>query len=212
MKCRSAVTKLLAIMVSSLSLSVLAQSEERGVIEEIIITGTGVERTGFDTPQSVSQFTQEDLRSFNSSSQADILTQLPGISAEGGGGEVATNVFHRALPSGGQFSFTPLLYDGMPAFTTFGLNSSAFDVFFRNDLGIERSEFVSGGVSNLFGPGSVAGIINYISSTGGPEPVGTVQLETADEGRFRGDFFFSGPVGGEDSNTFYAFFAMTRAL
>ncbi len=175
-----------------------------GVIEEIIVTGTGVERTGFDTPQSVSQFTEEDLRSFNSSSQADILTQLPGISAEGGGGEVATNVFHRALPSGGQFSFTPLLYDGMPAFTTFGLNSSAFDVYFRNDLGIERSEFVSGGVSNLFGPGSVAGIINYISATGGPEPTGTVQIETAEEGRFRGDYFFSGPIGGADSSTFYA--------
>jgi len=186
------------------SFPAFAQSEAGGVIEEIIVTGTGVERTGFDTPQSVSQFTEEDLRSFNSSSQADILTQLPGISAEGGGGEVATNVFHRALPSGGQFSFTPLLYDGMPAFTTFGLNSSAFDVYIRNDLGVERSEFVSGGVSNLFGPGSVAGIINYISSTGGPEPAGTVQIETADEGRLRGDYFFSGPLGSADSDTFYA--------
>ena len=198
-----------AAAIGALSFSALAQqspqSDAGGEIEEIVVTGTGVERTGFDTPQSVSQFTEEDLRSFNSSSQADILTQLPGISAEGGGGEVATNVFHRALPSGGQFSFTPLLYDGMPSFTTFGLNSSAFDVYFRNDLGIERSEFVSGGVSNLFGPGSVAGIINYISATGGPEPEGTVQIETAEEGRFRGDFFFSGPVGGADSDTFYAF-------
>jgi len=196
-----------ALIASSASL--LAQQAEQAagseVIEEIIVTGTGVERTGFETPQSVAGFNEEDLRSFTSSSQADIMTQLPGISAEGGGGEVATNVFHRALPSGGQFSFTPLLYDGMPAFTTFGLNSSAFDVYFRNDLGIERSEFVSGGVSNLFGPGSVAGIINYISAVGGPEPAGTVQLEAAEEGRFRGDVFFSGPVGGSGSDTFYAF-------
>ena len=204
--------KLTAIVSASFmyvwSCAALAQeapdSDRDSDIEEIVVTGTGVARTGFDTPQSVSQFAEEDLRTFNSSSQADILTQLPGISAEGGGGEVATNVFHRALPSGGQFSFTPLLYDGMPSFTTFGLNSSAFDVYFRNDLGIERSEFVSGGVSNLFGPGSVAGIINYISATGGPEPAGTVQLETAEEGRFRGDYFFSGPLGGSDSNTFYA--------
>ena len=141
---------------------------------------------------------------FTSSSQADLLTQLPGVSAEGGGGEVATNVFHRALPSGGQFSFTPLLFDGMPAFTTFGLNSSAFDVFYRPDLGIERAEFVSGGVSNLFGPGSVAGIINYISKTGGPENEGTVQVEAAEEGRFRGDYYFSGPLGDDNSQTFYA--------
>ncbi len=181
-------------------------SENEDAIEEIVVTGTGasVARTQFETPQSVTQFSEDDLRAFTSSSQADILTQLPGVSAEGGGGEIATNVFHRGLPSGGQFSFTPLLYDGMPAFTTFGLNSSAFDVFYRNDLGIERSEFVSGGVSNLFGPGSVAGIINYISKTGSDDPEGTVQLEAAEEGRFRGDYYFSGPLGGGDTDTYYA--------
>ena len=180
------------------------QSDSDEVIEEIVVTGTGVERTEFETPQSVTQYSEEDVRLFTSSSQADLLTQLPGDSEEGGGGEVATNVYHRALPSGGQLSFTPLLYDGIPTFTTFGLNSSAFDVFYRNDLGIERAEFVSGGVSNLFGPGSVAGIVNYISKTGGPENAGTVQVEAAEEGRFRSDYFFSGPLGGDDSDTFYA--------
>ncbi len=194
------------------SLPALAYSQadddmpDMDAIEEIVVTGTGAStaRTQFETPQSVTQFSDEDLRSFSSSSQADIMTQLPGVSAEGGGGEVATNVFHRALPSGGQFSFTPLLFDGMPAFTTFGLNSSAFDVFYRPDLGISRFEFVSGGVSNLFGPGSVAGIANYISRTGDSDPTGTLQLEAAEEGRFRGDYFFSGPLGGDDSDTFYA--------
>ena len=187
----------------------IAQSESdarQDLIEEIVVTGTGasVQRAQFETPQTVTQYNEADLRAFSSSSQADILTQLPGVSAEGGGGEVATNVFHRALPSGGQFSFTPLLYDGMPAFSTFGLNSSAFDVFYRNDLGIERSEFVSGGVSNLFGPGSVAGIVNYLSKTGGEDPAGIVQFEVAEEGRFRGDYFFSGPLGGPGSDTYYA--------
>jgi len=189
-------------------LSTFAQDDmpDPDEIEEIVVTGTGAvtTRTQFETPQSVTQFSEDDIRRFTSSSQADILTQLPGVSAEGGGGEVATNVFHRALPSGGQFSFTPLLFDGMPAFTTFGLNSSAFDVFYRTDLGIARSEFVSGGVSNLFGPGSVAGIVNYISKTGDSDPAGTLQVETAEEGRFRGDYFFSGPLGGADSDTFYA--------
>lgn len=201
--CRSA-SLIAAFGILFQPLTSLAQEESDEAIEEIVVTGTGVERSSFETPQSVIQYNEEDIRSFTSSSQADILTQIPGVSAEGGGGEVATNVFHRALPSGGQFSFTPLLYDGMPSFTTFGLNSSAFDVYFRNDLGISRSEFVSGGVSNLFGPGSVAGIINYISKTGGPENEGTLQIEAAEEGRFRGDYYFSGPLGDDSSDTFYA--------
>ncbi len=170
----------------------------------IIVTGTTKGRTGFDSPQSVNSFPEEDIRKFTAASQADVLTQLPGIAAEGGGGEVATNFFVRGLPSGGQFQFTPLEYDGIPVFSTFGLNSSAFDVYYRNDLGIERLEYVTGGVSNLFGPGSVAGIINYISKTGGPESEGTAQVEWANRGRFRGDIYQSGPIGGDDSNTFYA--------
>ncbi len=196
-----------AVACIALPFTAFAQgADDDEAIEEIVVTGTGasVARTQFETPQSVTQFNEDDLRAFTSSSQADILTQLPGVSAEGGGGEVATNVFHRALPSGGQFSFTPLLYDGMPAFTTFGLNSSAFDVFYRNDLGIERSEFVSGGVSNLFGPGSVAGIVNYLSKTGDSDPTGTLQIEVAEEGRFRGDYFFAGPLGDDSSDTYYA--------
>jgi len=38
-----------------------------------------------------------------------------------------------------------------------GLNSSAPDVYYRTDLGIDRLEFVRGGVSNLFGGGGIGG-------------------------------------------------------
>jgi iron complex outermembrane recepter protein len=62
-------------------------------------------------------------------------------------------------------------------------------------------EYVAGGVSNLFGPGSVAGVINYISKTGGETESGIIQAEWAEEGRRKGDFFFSGPIG---QDTFYA--------
>lgn len=168
---------------------------------EIIVTGTSRSRVALDTPLAVSQLGTEALTRAGASSQADILNTIPTIKADGGGGEVAANIFVKGLPSGGQYQFTPLMYDGLPVLSSFGLNSSAYDVYARNDLGISRLEFVRGGVSNLFGPGSVAGLINYISKTGGDEFEGTAQLEVAEKGRYRGDLAVSGPLG---NNLYYA--------
>ena len=169
--------------------------------QTVVVTGTATLRAGFATPLSTTALGANDLQRLTANSQADILATVPGVKAEGGGGEVAANVQVRGLPSSGQYQFTPLEYDGMPVLSTFGLNSSAYDVYARNDLGIRRLEFVAGGVSNLFGPGSVAGILNYISKTGGSKHQGTLQLEAADMGRLRLDAYFGGPLG---ARTFYA--------
>lgn len=168
---------------------------------EIIVTGTSRSRIALDTPLAVSQVSEEGLSRAGVSSQADILNTIPSIKADAGGGEVASNIFVKGLASGGQYQFTPLMYDGITVFSSFGLNSSAYDVYARNDLGISRLEFVRGGVSNLFGPGSVAGLINYISKTGGDELEGTVQLEVAERDRYRGDVALSGPLG---NNLYFA--------
>ncbi len=176
---------------------------ETNQLEEIVVTGTSLARASVDTPLAVTSFDEDRLMKLTANSQADILNSVPTIKAEGGGGEVATNVFIKGLPSGGQYQFTPLMYDGMPVFSSFGLNSSAFDVYYRNDIGIERLEFVRGGVSNLFGPGSVAGLINYISKTGSETPERRVQLEVADENRVRSDFALSGALN-SDAGLYYA--------
>lgn len=162
--------------------------------QEIIVTGTSRSRVALDTPLAISQLDDKALARAGVTSQADILNTIPSIKADGGGGEVASNVFIRGLPSGGQFQFTPLMYDGITVLSSFGLNSSAYDVYARNDLGIDRLEFVRGGVSNLFGPGSVAGLINYISKSGGDTIEGVAQIEVAERGRYRGDLALTGPL------------------
>lgn len=167
----------------------------------IIVTGTNRSRVALDTPLAVTTADSQDLQRLGVSSQADILNSIPTIKADAGGGEVAANVFIKGLPSGGQYQFTPLMYDGLPVLSTFGLNSSAFDVYYRNDLAIDRLEFVRGGVSNLFGPGSVAGLINYISKTGDEEFGGVAQLEVAEKDRYKGDVAIHGPLG---ENLFYS--------
>jgi iron complex outermembrane receptor protein len=186
----------------------LAQAAtEAAEVEEVIVTGTSVGRIAEDTPLAVTALGEERLAKITASSQADILNTVPTIKADGGGGEVATNVFIKGLPSGGQYQFTPLMYDGIPVLSSFGLNSSAYDVYYRNDLGIERLEFVRGGVSNLFGPGSVAGLINYISKTGSDRMEGVAQVEVAEDNRIRTDLALSGPLS---ENLFYAFSGFYR--
>ena len=162
----------------------------------IIITGTSRGRAAFNTPLAVTTLGEARLQKIAASSQADILNTVPTLKGDAGGGEVASNIFVRGLPSGGQYQFTPLMYDGIPVLSTFGLNSSAYDVYYHNDFGIDRLEFVQGGVSNLFGPGSVAGLINYISRTGTDNFRGTAQVEVAEKGRIRTDVAVSGPLGG----------------
>jgi len=169
----------------------------------IIITGTSVARSQLNTPMQATRIDAARLELLNTSSPADILTTIPMLKAEGGGGEVASNIFVAGLPSGGQYQFTPYEFNGIPVIGSIGLNSSAPDVYYRPDLGVERLEFVHGGVSNLFGGGSVGGLINFIDKTGGPETHGDVRLETGQLGLARGDFALSGAVNA-NAGVFYA--------
>ncbi len=173
-------------------------------LEEVTITGSMTVRTENEAAMSMTSMKAEEIQMKAANGQADILRSVPGITAEGGGGEVAANIFVRGLPSGGQYVFNPLQYDGMPTISTFGLNSSAHDVYVRNDFGIRELDFPRGGAAILYGAGSVAGLINYISKTGTETPENIVQFETADQGRLKADFFSSGKLGGKDSKTYYA--------
>ena len=190
-------------VVNSAEMVTITMNEGVG-LDEIMVTSTRTIRSQKQSAMSMSSMKAEEIQHKAASSQADILRSVPGITAEGGGGEVATNVFVRGLPSGGQYVFNPLEYDGMPVISTFGLNSSAHDVYVRNDMGIKSLDFPRGGAAILYGAGSVAGVINYISKTGTDTPENIIQLEVADKGRVRADFFSGGKLGGEDSRTYYA--------
>lgn len=170
-------------------------------LDEVVVTGTFTGRSQRNSPMSLTVLNGKQLSRLSSNSQADILRTVPGITAEGGGGEVATNLFVRGFPSGGQYAFTPLNIDGIPVLSTFGLNSSAHDVYFRNDIGLRSLEFVRGGSATLQGAGSVAGIVNYQSIRGTDNPVNKVQLEWAEGGRIKTDFLSAGPIA---DNLYYA--------
>jgi len=184
--------------------------EGGNTLEEVVLTSSATFRSQKEAPLSISSVKQKEITKLSANSQADIIRSIPGITAEGGGGETATNVFVRGLPSGGQYVFNPLQYDGMPLMSTFGLNSSAHDVYARPDIGFKGVEFVRGGAAVLYGAGSVAGIINYTSKTGDSNAENIINVEWADKGRLKTDFYTGGRLGGDDSNTYYAFTGFVR--
>lgn len=200
-----------AINLDGSSLTVNVVLEEGGAqLDEVVLTASATFRSQKETPMSISSVKQKEITKLSANSQADIIRSIPGITAEGGGGETASNVFVRGLPSGGQYVFNPLQYDGMPLMSTFGLNSSAHDVYARPDVGFKGVEFVRGGAAVLYGAGSVAGIINYTSKTGDSNDENLINVEWADKGRLKTDFYTGGKLGGEDSNTYYAFTGFVR--
>ncbi len=176
------------------SLGNIMMTEDQMALDEVVVTGTFTGRSQKNSPMSLTVLNGKQLARLSANSQADILRTIPGITAEGGGGEVATNLFVRGFPSGGQYAFTPLSIDGIPVLSTFGLNSSAHDVYFRNDIGLRSLEFVRGGSATLQGAGSVAGIVNYQSIRGSDNPINKVQLEWAEGGRLKTDFLSAGPL------------------
>ncbi|NNL09139.1 MAG: TonB-dependent receptor [Croceitalea sp.] len=179
-------------------------------LDEVVLSASSTFRSQKQAPLSISSKKMTEITKLSANSQADILRDVPGITAEGGGGETATNLFVRGLPSGGQYVFNPLQYDGMPLMSTFGLNSSAHDVYARPDIGFKGVEFVRGGAAVLYGAGSVAGLINYTSKTGDTNPGNIINVEWGSRGRLKTDFYTGGKMGGEDSNTFYAFTGFVR--
>ena len=165
-------------------------------LDQVVVTGTGgTGRVQRETTGSLTQLNARQIQATAANSQADILRFIPGVHAEGGGGEVASNIFVRGLPSGGQYKYTPLEEDGMPVQATGYLTSSAQDVFFRPDLGVANLEFARGGSAVLFGMGSPLGVFNYLSKKGGAETETTVRLSGGQYNLYRLDFNHGGPAG-----------------
>lgn len=164
-------------------------------MEGAVVTGTRTERTQRETTSSISVIGAEELETIQPNSQADILRSVPGVHTEGGGGAVAANVFVRGLPAPGQYKYNPIEENGMPVISETRTTTSAQDIFFRYDQNVERLEFVRGGSSALFGVGSPAGIINYISKTGGSTQETTIKATAGQNNLYRLDFNTNGPIG-----------------
>ena len=114
-----------------------------------------------DHPGASTVITKETIEVFKPISTIDVLRRVPGIHApdEYGRG-LRPNIGIRGL-NPNRSENVLLLFDGVPIQpAVYGAASAYFNIPVEQ---IERIEILRGGASALYGPNTVAGVINYIS-------------------------------------------------
>ncbi len=139
------------------------------VVEEVIITGSRLSRSGYDTPTPLTSLGPEELATQAPVNIADLVNTLPSVAgsqtgttnsgslATGNAGISAINL--RALGVGR----TLVLLDGRRS--TVSSSSGLVDTNTMPQGLIDRIEVVTGGASAAYGSGAVGGVVNFILDT-----------------------------------------------
>jgi iron complex outermembrane receptor protein len=135
-----------------------------GMLEEVVVTGSRVERSAFDMPTPVITVDSAQIRQSGFTGIADLLTQLPSV---GLGPSLSTSQF--ADDAGATFANlrslgsarTLVLINGRRRVAG-SSDSSAVDLSTIPATLIERVELITGGASAVYGADAVSGVINVI--------------------------------------------------
>ncbi|GAA0334394.1 TonB-dependent receptor [Sphingomonas oligophenolica] len=136
---------------------------------EIIVTGSRLQHSGFDTPTPVTVIGAKDLAQRGATSISQVLQQLPSVTAS------ATAQSTGLLSGGGSGNYlnlrslgtarTLVLIDGqrmVPTYSSSANLSGAVNLNVIPSIAIGRVDIVTGGASAAYGSDAVAGVANII--------------------------------------------------
>ena len=161
----------------------LAQDQEQD-LEEIVVTGSRIERSGMNTPNPVTSVSAEELSNMSPGNIIQALNQLPQFYANTST-EDAGNFF--ATPGSGNLNLRGLgtnrtltLLDGrrVASSTRFG----GTDINLFPEALIRNVESVTGGASAAYGTDAVTGVTNFILDTDYTGFTAHTQFGTTSEG------------------------------
>jgi outer membrane receptor protein involved in Fe transport len=179
----------------------------------VIVTGVTRTTTKKNATFSINTLSAEDIQRLAPISTADLLSNLPGIYAEGStAGEASNNITVRGLPVAGGYRFAPQLIDGLPAYEEPDVPFLNNDVFVRDDLMTESIEAVKGGPGGILYSNGLGATINHITRTGGDHLEGGYKLEYADYGFIRQDAFVSGPLSKNLTGAVGGFYRRSKGI
>jgi outer membrane receptor protein involved in Fe transport len=165
-------------------------AEAKGVLDEVVVTGTtSSSRTVLTSSVALTVATREDLERKAPRSTAQALELVPGIFVEASGGEVSNNFSVRGLAGGGQ-QFIQISEDSLPVFYTDALA----DTILKQELSIDRLEAVRGGTSGVLAVNGAGATINFITRKPADVASGSLQLTTSSFATKRIDGFYTAPI------------------
>ncbi len=150
----------------------LAAAEEGMAIEEVVVTGTRIQRSNANSPQPISMIEGEALRMTGNQDISEVLNKNPALLASVTSGNSfdsaadnvteASNVGGSALDLRGLgFERTLTLVNGRRHVS--GVEgTSAVDVTTIPSALIERVEVLTGGASAVYGADAVTGVVNFV--------------------------------------------------
>jgi outer membrane cobalamin receptor len=153
-----------------------------GLSDSLIVTAARAPESRLAVTESVSAFTRRDLDALGSTSLADVIRFVPGVSVESTGreGQVAS-MFSR----GGESDYNLVLIDGVRANQSGGI----FDFSRISAAEIDRVEVVRGAQSALWGSDAMGSVVQIFTRRAGPSDAAqlTGSIEAGSFGVLRSD-------------------------
>lgn len=171
------------------ALAQTAPADEAEEPQDIVITGSLVERSGFDTPTPVTVIGMDAIERVAAPSIADVINQMPAVrpsltptSAVNAGGNTQTGGNFLDLRGLG-YARTMVLLDGRRYVPTNPTGAVSINNIPQSL--IDRVDIVTGGASAAYGADAVAGVVNLRINSKMQGVRATLQGGVAEEGDYR---------------------------
>jgi outer membrane receptor protein involved in Fe transport len=141
------------------------QTAQNGPIEEVVVTGTRIERSGYEAPTPLTVVSIEQIQQQATANVADFVNTLPALS----GSQTPSNTLASANGSEGINSLnlrnlgagrTLVLLDGQRSVGA--MLTGVVDVNSFPQQLISRVDIVTGGASAAYGSDALSGVVNFV--------------------------------------------------
>ena len=164
-------------------------------LDEVVVTGVVNPKSKLESSVSVTTLDPKTIHQSAPRTTAEIFRTIPGIKAEASAGDGNTNISVRGVPiSSGGSRYLQLQEDGLPVLLYGDIAFSTQDQYIRADQTVGRIEAIRGGSAATLTSNGPAGIINFISKTGGVAGGSVTSSFGVNYNSFRTDFEYGAPI------------------